>query len=143
MSSAPVLTSIQVGLPQTIAGEPPWLTSIYKAPVEGSIWLRREHLDGDQQADLRVHGGPDKAVCVYAIEHFALIERPHPEWTIQRINELSYAHDAPAELRRALAKCPALADAWRESLATEDSRRRVDDPDLPLHRSSTSVSSPR
>ena len=45
-----------------------------------------------------------------------LIERPYPEWTIQRTNELSYAFDAPVERRRALATCAALADAWRESL---------------------------
>ena len=33
--------------------------------------VRRLNLDGDQQADLRVHGGPDKAVYCYPSEHYA------------------------------------------------------------------------
>jgi len=45
-----------------------------------------------------------------------LIERPHPEWTIQRTNNLSYVFETSAEARRALTTCTALADAWRASL---------------------------
>jgi MOSC domain-containing protein YiiM len=44
-------------------------TSIYKEPVEGRIVLRTLNLDGDRQADLSVHGGKDKAVYCYPIEH--------------------------------------------------------------------------
>jgi MOSC domain-containing protein YiiM len=32
--------------------------------------LRTANLDGDEQADLRVHGGPGKAVCVYSADHY-------------------------------------------------------------------------
>lgn len=46
------------------------ITSIYKEPVEGRIALRTLNLDGDRQADLSVHGGKDKAVCCYPIEHY-------------------------------------------------------------------------
>lgn len=35
--------------------------------------LRADGFDGDQQADLSVHGGPDKAACGYPVEHV-------PEW---------------------------------------------------------------
>lgn len=66
------LRSIQVGQPRDL-GTPgaadrddrPWRTGFYKEPATGPLWLARTNLEGDGQADLRVHGGPDKAVCVY------------------------------------------------------------------------------
>jgi MOSC domain-containing protein YiiM len=45
-------------------------TGIYKTPVESRVMLRILNLDGDRQADLTVHGGPDKAVYVYPSEHY-------------------------------------------------------------------------
>jgi MOSC domain-containing protein YiiM len=45
-------------------------TGIGKAPVDGRVAVRGVNLDGDEQADLRVHGGPDKAVYAYAIEDY-------------------------------------------------------------------------
>ena len=36
-----------------------------RAPVSGRVMLRTLNLDGDRQIDLRGHGGPFKAVCVY------------------------------------------------------------------------------
>ena len=47
------------------------MTGIFKAPVVGAVFLHRLNLDGDGQADLRVHGGADKAVYVYPHEHYA------------------------------------------------------------------------
>ncbi|HEX8290474.1 MAG TPA: MOSC domain-containing protein [Pyrinomonadaceae bacterium] len=46
-------------------------TGIYKVPVGGRIMLRTLNLDGDRQADLTVHGGPDKAAYAYPSEHYA------------------------------------------------------------------------
>jgi len=43
-------------------------TAIWKAPVDGRVVLRGVNLAGDDQADRRVHGGPDKAVYAYAVE---------------------------------------------------------------------------
>jgi MOSC domain-containing protein YiiM len=43
-------------------------TSIFKEPVRGRVAVRGVNVEGDQQADLRVHGGPDKAIYAYAIE---------------------------------------------------------------------------
>ena len=62
--------SIQVGRPRTFDGDDLWVTSIYKEPVTGPLRLERLDLDGDEQADLTVHGGRDKAVCVYPADHF-------------------------------------------------------------------------
>ncbi|MGD5305805.1 MOSC domain-containing protein, partial [Xanthomonas citri pv. citri] len=36
------------------------------------VQLGRENLAGDRQSNRKYHGGPDKAVCVYASEHYPL-----------------------------------------------------------------------
>jgi MOSC domain-containing protein YiiM len=63
--------SINVGRPRlyTHHGET-FSTGIFKEPVAGRVMLRRTNLDGDRQADLSVHGGPDKAVYGYPSEHY-------------------------------------------------------------------------
>lgn len=65
--------SVNVGLPRNITtpGETfPVQTAIWKSPVEGPVALREHNLAGDRQADLRVHGGPNKAVYAYPSEHY-------------------------------------------------------------------------
>jgi MOSC domain-containing protein YiiM len=54
------------------------LTGIFKEPVKGRIMLRTINLDGDKQADLTVHGGPDKAVYAYPIEHYEFWRKVYP-----------------------------------------------------------------
>ena len=44
-------------------------TGIFKEPADGRVRLGRLGLEGDLQADKRYHGGPEKAVYVYASEH--------------------------------------------------------------------------
>lgn len=46
-------------------------TGIFKQPVGMPVWLGREGLAGDAQADRRVHGGPEKALHQYPIAHYA------------------------------------------------------------------------
>jgi MOSC domain-containing protein YiiM len=46
-------------------------TGIFKEPVSGPVALRTLNLDGDRQADLTVHGGPNKAVYGYPSEHYS------------------------------------------------------------------------
>jgi len=45
-------------------------TGIFKEPVNSRVMLRALNLDGDQQADLKGHGGIYKAVYVYSIENY-------------------------------------------------------------------------
>lgn len=47
------------------------LTALRKGPVDGPLAVRPLGLDGDEQADLSVHGGLDKAVYAYPFEHYA------------------------------------------------------------------------
>lgn len=46
-------------------------SAIAKVPCEGAVHCSALGLDGDAQGDMRVHGGPDKAVHQYASEHYA------------------------------------------------------------------------
>ncbi len=46
----------------------PALSAIWKSPVLGRVAARGVNLEGDDQADREVHGGPDKAVYAYAVE---------------------------------------------------------------------------
>jgi len=43
---------------------------IFKAPVAGRVRVSKLNVEGDQQSDLSVHGGPDKAVYAYPSEHY-------------------------------------------------------------------------
>jgi MOSC domain-containing protein YiiM len=203
--------SVRVGTPAAIDDAVPWTTAFYKTEVHGLVRLGFTNLDGDRQADLTVHGGVDKAVCVYPQSHYTfwahelgrnagpgwfgenltlsnqtetsvcigdiyrvgtavvqvsqprgpcwklarrwrqpdlpkrvirsgrsgwylrvlqegavaadcpltLESRSWPQWTIARVNELTYARPdllASRSERAALAECEALADQWRASL---------------------------
>jgi MOSC domain-containing protein YiiM len=46
----------------------PAKSAIWKTPVVGRIAARGVNLEGDDQADREVHGGPDKALYAYAVE---------------------------------------------------------------------------
>jgi len=66
------LVSVNVSLPKLVEfrGQPV-PTSIFKEPVDRRVLVRRLSLEGDWQADLRSHGGLNKAVYAYPLEHFA------------------------------------------------------------------------
>ena len=73
------VVSVNVGLPARWSGGETVTTGIYKEPVAGRVPLRRTNLDGDCQADLRVHGGPEKAVYAYLSEFYELWSRERPD----------------------------------------------------------------
>lgn len=64
-------------------------TGIFKNPVEGRIKVGQLNLDGDAQADLRVHGGPHKAVYAYPSEHYEFwkSEYPHKDLEVSQFGE--------------------------------------------------------
>ena len=64
--------SIHVGRPRAVAWRGKAVrTSIFKSAVPGPVRVQRLNLAGDEQADLSVHGGVDKAVYAYPSEHYA------------------------------------------------------------------------
>jgi len=65
------ILSVNVGLPRAVTWQGKVVTTgIFKDPVKTPVTVRTLNLDGDQQADLTVHGGVDKAVYAYPSEHY-------------------------------------------------------------------------
>ena len=67
------VVSVNVGVPRDVV----WnghnvSTGIFKEPVAGRVRVSTLGLEGDRQADLTVHGGPEKAVYAYPSEHYEL-----------------------------------------------------------------------
>lgn len=52
-------------------------TAIDKSPIETSLTLSYEGLDGDQCAEQKHHGGPDRALHHYPIEHYAFWQKKY------------------------------------------------------------------
>ena len=87
MTSELRLLSVNVSMPRYLGEHRghPVTSGIAKEPVvAGSLWLDRLNLEGDAQADLEVHGGPDKAVYAYPSEHL-------PAWAAELGAELGPA----------------------------------------------------
>src|SRR5690348_6916268 len=65
------VAAISVGRPRKVK----WrgnnvVTSIFKKPVPERVHVGRSNIDGDEQSDLSVHGGYEKAVYAYPLEHY-------------------------------------------------------------------------
>lgn len=85
LTTAMRLVSVNVGRPRPVPYRDGVVsTGIYKDPVAGPVWVRRLNLEGDGQADLKVHGGEHKAVYAYPFEHYAFWSRE------LRRNDLGY-----------------------------------------------------
>ena len=54
-------------------------TSIFKTPVLHRVHVKRYNIEGDQQSDLSVHGGLEKAVYAYPAEHYTYWRRKLPD----------------------------------------------------------------
>ena len=76
--SLPRVISIHVGkvTPLGSEGVP---SGFVKHAITGSVNVSPLGLLGDEQADLRVHGGPDKAVYGYASSHYAAWRQEYPQ----------------------------------------------------------------
>lgn len=65
------IVSLNIGKPVTVEYKGrPLETGIYKRSANGPLRLGTLGFEGDGQADLVNHGGPDKAVCLYPSEHY-------------------------------------------------------------------------
>jgi MOSC domain-containing protein YiiM len=71
-----VVETLNIGLPKKeIFDGKPITTGICKKPVSGQVTLRALGFDGDGVADTKNHGGPDKAICVYSLDHYPFWEK--------------------------------------------------------------------
>ncbi len=73
MSNAHEILALLTGKAQPLARSE--LSAIAKYPQQGPIKIGYLGIDGDEQADLRVHGGPDKALHHYPFDHY-------PHWAV-------------------------------------------------------------
>src|SRR4051812_42265261 len=74
------LVSVSVGLPREVMWRGAAVrTSVFKEPVTGHVRVGWLNLEGDQQSDLSVHGGIDKAVYAYPSEHYAFWRAELPD----------------------------------------------------------------
>ena len=129
------LLSVRVGRPRELVDGQgrTWTSAFLKDRVQGKVFLGSHNLEGDEQADLSVHGGPDKAVCVYSAQN-------HPFWlgtlgvsdlpmgafgenfTVSRIDEWSVCvgdvfavGDAVVEVTQPRGPCWKLGRRWERS----------------------------
>ena len=84
----PTLLSVQTGRVAPLGPEEV-ASGIVKNSRAGAVAVGPLGLEGDEQADLEVHGGPEKAVYAYAAAHF-------PDWAA-RFPHLAFAGGAMGE----------------------------------------------
>ena len=87
------LISVNVAMPEIIGVRRgrPVLSGFCKRPVRGTmVDVGMTNIVGDAQADLRAHGGPNKAVYAYSADHF-------PWWTQQMRPDQPYGPGALGE----------------------------------------------
>ena len=128
MSEIEIL-SIQVGMPKTydsaLASEDgqdrSWESGIFKSGIDGPVWLSETNLDGDGQADLVHHGGPDRAVLLYSSEHY-------PTWENRFARPLNYgSFGENFTVSTADEKTVSIGDIW----VSDDIEIEVSQPRLP------------
>jgi len=73
----PKINSINIALPAevTFSHGQTLYSGISKSPTTGKVYLDTLGFDGDGVADNKNHGGPDKAVCAYCLDHLPLWEK--------------------------------------------------------------------
>ena len=65
------ILSINISLPKKITFNKKILnTSIFKKPVNEKVNIKKAGIEGDKQADLKSHGGVNKAVYAYSYKHY-------------------------------------------------------------------------
>jgi MOSC domain-containing protein YiiM len=102
-------------------GDKETATAIGKSAVQGRVRVGVLGLEGDEQADTKVHGGPDRAVCVYADEHY-------PYWRERLGRALpTPAFGENARVAGRLEEDVALGEVWQVG----DVRLQVTEPRVP------------
>jgi len=70
-----IIQALNIGLPKTESFHGKTImTGMCKQPVRDPILLTKQGFEGDGVGDRKHHGGSDKAVCVYSLDHYAYWE---------------------------------------------------------------------
>jgi MOSC domain-containing protein YiiM len=71
-----IIQMLNIGLPKReLFHGKEFITGMCKKPVAIPLVLTKQGFEGDGVGDLKHHGGSDKAVCVYAIDHYEYWEK--------------------------------------------------------------------
>lgn len=84
------LLSLNIGHPQAIEWQEKTIqTSIFKSPVERALQVSFLNIEGDAQADLRFHGGRDKAIYSYDLHYYQQWQQelPQIDWSFGMFGE--------------------------------------------------------
>src|SRR4051812_2025612 len=74
------VVAISVGGPRAVVWRGrPVTTSIFKTPTTRRLHVGKNNVEGDEQSDLSVHGGFEKAVYAYPAEHYDFWRRELPD----------------------------------------------------------------
>jgi MOSC domain-containing protein YiiM len=74
------IVSVNVGMPRELVWKGMTVrTGIFKEPTDAPVMVGELNLAGDRQADLTVHGGPEKGVYAYPAEHYEYWRKELPE----------------------------------------------------------------
>jgi MOSC domain-containing protein YiiM len=113
--ATPVVRSVNVAraAPLTLRGRTV-MSAIGKQPVAGPVSVHPLGLDGDEQADLSVHGGLPKAVYAYAVEHHAFWRTVRAQARASRSRQTARFDDGTADADAAL-----MPGAFGENLLLE------------------------
>lgn len=72
--------SVNIGLPRDVSFNNQKITTgIFKTSINKKLKVTKLNLEGDAQADLSVHGGFDKAVYAYPVEHYPYWKKVFPD----------------------------------------------------------------
>ena len=131
----PRLLSVNVGRPRAVdTGRRTVRTAIWKRPVDGRVAVRGVNLDGDDQADRTVHGGPDKAVYAYAHRgHPRVGGRARPRARARRVRR------EPDRRGRSTSRARCIGERWRVGTALLE----VVQPRLPCFKLGLRMGDPR
>jgi MOSC domain-containing protein YiiM len=67
-----IIKALNIGLPKKeVFHGKTFITGMCKKPVSGPLLLTGQGFEGDGVGDRKHHGGTDKAVCVYSLDHYA------------------------------------------------------------------------
>lgn len=63
----------------SVIGDGGHRSGLRKQRREGAVWADGQGMAGDEIVDLRSHGGPDRALSLFAFEHYADLQKMFPE----------------------------------------------------------------
>jgi len=115
MISSLIIDSVMVGQSQPLARGKS--SAIAKSPVHHPVWIGELGLEGDTQVDTQHHGGPEKAVHIYPMDHYATWITELSSQTARELLQKPGAFGENLSVRGLTEHDVCLGDIWRAGSA--------------------------